>query len=74
MIPFEFDLCRTMTNTHNHPLETMVLIVDGKLGKRRARKEQSVLFDLFKASDKIESSHKSDIFASCVSNMFGVTI
>ena len=44
-----------------------------------ARKEQSLSFDLFKAFDKIESSHKRNLFSvksyfpSCVRNLFWVT-
>ena len=49
----------------------MVHIVDGNSENGvHARKEQYLLFDLFKAFDKIEDSHKSDIFSSCVRNMF----
>ena len=41
----------------------MVLILDGKLRNRCARKEQSLLFDLFKAIDKIESAVTKWIFS-----------
>ena len=37
----------------------MVLILDRKLTNSCARKEQSLLFDLFKAFDKVESRQKS---------------
>ena len=38
-------------------VSSMVLILDGNL-----EKEQTLLFDLCKASDKVESRHKSDFF------------
>ena len=54
----------------------MVLILDGNLYKG-ARVRSNLLFDLFKAFDKIESIHNSDfVFSkktylpSCVRNMF----
>ena len=39
------------------------------LSNRCARKEQSLLFDMFKPFNKIESSHKSDFFLS-LKNLF----
>ena len=35
-----------------------------KMVNRCSRKEQSILFELFKAFDKIERGHKSDFFLS----------
>ena len=55
------------------PGEPIVLIYCGNSG---ARKALSLLFDLFKAFDYIENSHKSntfirkDQFSCCVRNMF----
>ena len=45
-----------------YPAVGMVLIIDGNLKYRCARKGQSLSFDVFKAFDKCESSHKSVFF------------
>ena len=47
-----------MNNMSNLGIFDMVLILDGK-----APKEQSLLFDLFRAFDENESSHTSDFFS-----------
>ena len=48
-------------NTFISPLSTIVLILDGN-SEIGAHEELSLLSDLLKAFDKIESSHKSHIF------------
>ena len=44
--------------------ETHCISIRWKLRNWRTRKEQSLLFDLCKAFDYIESSHQSDFFFS----------